>query len=97
MGFSLTASLTAQLPRSIIADRGVYHPVLLAAAPDRLGLDPHDDELAGGELAALLDRLDQALVVQMTVAEVEPDDRVAAELRLTQRVGIDVLTQVAES
>ena len=35
--------------------------------------------------------------MQVAVAEVEADDRVAAELRLAQRVGVDVVAQVAAS
>jgi len=46
-----------------------------------------------GRTAAALDRADQTLIVQVTVAEVEPDDGVARELRLAQRVVIDVVTR----
>ena len=64
---------------------------------DRLRLDPGDDELAGLEVAALLDRVDELLVVEVAVAEVEPDDRVAAELGLAERVAVDVVAEVLAS
>ena len=63
------------------AEGGVDHLVLLAVLVDRLRFDPGHEELAGLEVAALLDGLDELLVVEVAVAEVEPDDRVAARTR----------------
>ena len=78
------------------AEGGVDDLVLLVVLVDRLRLDPGHHELAGLEVAPPLDRLDELLVVEVAVAEVEPDDRVAAELGLTERVAVDVVAEVLD-
>ena len=41
-------------------------------------------------ISLVLHRRDQVLVVQVTVAEVEADERVADKLRLTHGPGVDI-------
>ena len=64
---------TLELPR-----RGVDQPVLLPLPVERLCIKEDDAHLAGFEVAPLLHRGDQLLVVHMAVAEV-PADGSAAE------------------
>ena len=72
------------------AEGGVDELVVLHPAAERLRLDPGDDALARLELGLALHRRDQVLVVQVTVAEVEADERVADELGLPHGAGVDV-------
>ena len=80
------------LPGTALDDteRSVDDLVALDPASDGLRLHPHHDEFARQELSLVLHRRDQILVVQVTVAEVEADQRVADELRLTHGPGVDI-------
>src|SRR4029077_16902812 len=64
------------------AERGVDHPVLNLLGEGGLRLGPGDDHVARFVLAPLLQRLDQALVEAVTVAEVPTGEDVADELAL---------------
>ena len=94
----LLADRVRHLPRAALghAERRVDDLVVLDLAVDGLRLHPHDDQLARLEPAPALHRGDQVLIVQVTVAEVEPDQRVADELTLAHRPRVDVLQVLDE-
>jgi len=52
--------------------------------------DRDDDEFAWLETRFALNGRDHVRIVQVTVAEVEPDQRIADELALAHGAGIDV-------
>ncbi len=58
-----------------LAGGGIEQTVLLGTQVDRLGLEEHDPDIPGTEVAALLQRRDQLLVVEVSVAEVPPQRR----------------------
>src|SRR4029077_14348756 len=57
----------------------------------RLRLEGHNAQLALGEVATLLNRGEQPLVVEMAVAEVVAEDDAGDELSLTDVVVLDVV------
>ena len=84
-------SATRTIAALELAGGRVDQPVLLPLLVDRLRVEQHHPHLAGLEVAALLHRGDQLLVVHVPVAEV-PADRGAAE---PLAVGDDVVGLVA--
>ena len=95
-GCLFTASATRQVPRSITPTAASI-TLYLVVVVDRLRLHPGDEYLAGLESGLFLHSVDQVLVVEVAVAEVEADQRVAQELGLTHgalvHVGPSVLEQ----
>ena len=77
--------------------RRVVDPVVLASAMlRRLGLERDDPQLARLESAALLDRLEQLLVVEVAVAEVPAVDDAGDQLALADVVGLDVVDRARQ-
>ena len=89
-GCSATASATFQVPRSIDPECGVDQLVVLDAAAEGLRLHPGDDALARLEAGFALHGVDHVCIVQVAVAEIESDQRVAHELALPHRADVDV-------
>ena len=73
-----------------LARGGVEDPVVLALDVRGLRLDRDHAELAGLELAALLDRLEELLGVEVAVAEVPAVHDAGDELALAHVVVLDV-------
>ena len=73
------------------AGGGVEDPVALALHVGGLGLERHHPQLALREVAALLDRGQQPLVVEVAVAEVVAEDDAGDELALADVVFLDVV------
>src|SRR5882757_9118067 len=80
------------LPRAALdhTERPVDDLVVLNLAAPSLRLHPDDDEFARLERRLALNRGDHVRVVQVAVAEVEPDQRVADELTFADASCVDV-------
>ena len=74
------------VPTLQLAGRRVDEPVALGPLVEGLGLEHHDPHLAGLEPAALLERRDELLVVQVPVAEVPAERRPGHHLAVDDEV-----------
>ncbi len=84
-------SATLTQPSSTRPVGGVEDPVALALHVGRLGLEHDHPQLARLEVAALLDRRQQPLVVEVAVAEVVAEDHAGDQLALAHVVVLDVV------
>ena len=74
-----------------LAGRRVHQPIGLGLLVDRLRVEQHHPHLAGLEVAALLHRGDQLLVVHVAVAEIPPDGGAADAFPVGEDVVVLVL------